>query len=60
MTETPVCIGIGVKTRENARNLTRYADGVIVGTRIVEFIHQHAEQADLPQATADLVAQLIP
>ena len=60
LSDTPVCIGIGVKTREDALELTRYADGVIVGTRIVEFIHQHAGQPDLPQATARLVEQLIP
>jgi tryptophan synthase alpha chain len=60
LTDTPICIGIGVKTREDTRRLTRYADGVIVGTRIVEFIHKHAEQPDLPQATARLVAGLIP
>ena len=59
-TDIPVCIGIGVKTQEDARRLTGYADGVIVGTRIVEFIHRHAEQPDLPQATARFVAQLLP
>jgi tryptophan synthase alpha chain len=60
LSDTPVCIGIGVKTREDALRLTRYADGVIVGTRIVEFIHQHTGQPDLAQATARLVEQLIP
>jgi tryptophan synthase alpha chain len=60
LTDTPICIGIGVKTQEDARRLTRYADGVIVGTRIVEFIHRHAEKPDLPQATARFVAGLLP
>jgi tryptophan synthase alpha chain len=60
LTETPVCIGIGVKRREDVRTLTRYADGVIVGTRIVEFIQQHAGQPDLPKATGRLVAELLP
>ena len=60
LSDTPICIGIGVKTREDALELTRHADGVIVGTRIVEFIHRHAGQPDLPQATARMVAQLIP
>jgi tryptophan synthase alpha chain len=60
LTDTPICIGIGVKTREDARRLSGYADGVIVGTRIVEFIHQNAEQPDLPEATARFVAGLIP
>jgi tryptophan synthase alpha chain len=60
LTDTPICIGIGVKTRADARRLTRYADGVIVGTRIVEFIHQNAGRPDLGQATARFVAGLIP
>ena len=60
LSDTPVCIGIGVKTREDALELTRYADGVIVGTRIVEFIHQHAGQPDIAQATARLVQGLLP
>jgi tryptophan synthase alpha chain len=60
LTGTPICIGIGVKTREHVRTLTGYADGVIVGTRIVEFIHRHADRPDLPGATADFVATLIP
>jgi len=60
LTDTPICIGIGVKTPQDARRLTRYADGVIVGTRIVEFIQQKAGQPDLPRATARFVAELIP
>lgn len=60
LTDTPICIGIGVKTRDDVRRLTRFADGVIVGTRIVEFIHQHEDRADLPRATAALVSGLIP
>jgi len=60
LTDTPICIGIGVKTRKDVQTLTRWADGVIVGTRIVDFIHQNAELPDLPRATARFVAGLIP
>ncbi len=60
LTDIPICIGIGVKTRDEARELVRYADGVIVGTRIVEFIHQSEDQPDLPRATARFVTELIP
>ncbi|MBN2552894.1 MAG: tryptophan synthase subunit alpha [Spirochaetales bacterium] len=60
MTDTPVCIGIGVKTREDACRLCGYADGVIVGTRIVEFIHRHADRPDLACETGRFVAGLIP
>jgi len=60
LSDTPVCIGIGVKTREDARKLNRYADGVIVGTRIVDFIHHQENQPDLPQAVGRFVGELIP
>lgn len=60
LTDTPICIGIGVKTREDAQKLGRYADGVIVGTRIVEFMHNQEGKPDLPQRTARFVAELIP
>jgi len=60
LSDIPICIGIGVKTREDVLQLTRCADGVIVGTRIVEFIHQNAAKPELPQATARLVAGLLP
>jgi tryptophan synthase alpha chain len=60
LTDIPVCIGIGVKTRDDARELARCADGVIVGTRIVEFIHQREDQPDLARAAARFVTELIP
>jgi tryptophan synthase alpha chain len=60
LTDIPICIGIGVKTRSDIGKLTRCADGVIVGTRIVEFIHRHANQPDLPESTARFVSELIP
>ncbi len=60
LTDTPICIGIGVKTRDDARKLNRYADGVIVGTRIVDFIHHQENLPDLPQAVARFVGELIP
>jgi len=60
LTDTPICIGIGVKNKEDAQRLDRYADGVIVGTRIVEFIHQQENQPDLAQRTARFVGELIP
>jgi tryptophan synthase alpha chain len=60
LSDVPVCIGIGVKTRDDVQKLTRCADGVIVGTRIVQFIHRNADLPDLPEATARFVSELIP
>lgn len=35
-TNLPVCVGLGVSTREQAAQIARYADGVIVGSALVK------------------------
>ena len=35
-TDLPVCVGLGVSTAEQAREIGRYADGVIVGSALVK------------------------
>jgi tryptophan synthase alpha chain len=37
-TDLPVCVGFGVRTPENAAAIARVADGVVVGTAIVDRI----------------------
>ncbi len=60
MTETSVCVGIGIKTREEATRLCKAADGVIVGTRIVQFIHEHRSDVDIGALVEGLVRSLMP
>lgn len=35
VTDVPVCVGLGVSTREQAAEVARFADGVIVGSALV-------------------------
>ena len=51
-TDLPVCVGFGVKTAEQAKTIGRDADGVVVGTAIVQAI---ANTLDEDKATADTV-----
>ena len=60
LSATPVCVGIGVKSREDVRQLFSLADGVIVGTRIVEFIEAHRDDPHLAKQTAALIKGLLP
>jgi len=60
MTRTPVCVGIGVKTRRDVELLTEAADGVIVGTRIVDFIDQHRAEPALAALVGEMVRSLVP
>jgi tryptophan synthase alpha chain len=46
VTDLPVCVGLGVSTREQAAELAGYADGVIVGSALVRAL---AGDGELPQ-----------
>jgi len=40
-----VAVGFGVRTPEQAANIARVADGVVVGSAIVEIIGKHGAKA---------------
>ena len=44
-TDTPVAVGFGISTAEQAKEMTKHADGVIIGSAIVKIIEQHKENA---------------
>jgi tryptophan synthase alpha chain len=46
-TDLPVCVGFGVKTPENAAAIARVADGVVVGSAIVDRIGKGASAAEV-------------
>ncbi|USI72183.1 tryptophan synthase subunit alpha [Sphingomonas morindae] len=54
-TDLPVAVGFGVRTPEQAAAIARIADGVVVGSAIVEAL---ARAGGHPQAAATLVAHL--
>ncbi len=59
-TDLPVAVGFGVRTPEQAAAIARHADGVIVGSALIDLIAQHGAEAagpvrDLTRALADAV-----
>jgi len=56
-TDTPVAVGIGVKTADDARAVAAYADGVIVGSAVVRAIAD-GDPAGAPDRVAALVREL--
>ncbi|GAA2838497.1 tryptophan synthase alpha chain [Aminobacter aminovorans] len=62
-TDLPVCVGFGVKTAEQARTIGASADGVVVGTAIVNAVAnvigpKGEKTADPAEAVATLVTGL--
>jgi len=62
-TDLPVAVGFGVKNAANARAIAQGADGVVVGSALVETLSRSLDQngkatAGTVKAVTDLVAQL--
>ena len=55
-TDLPVAVGFGVRTPEQAANIARVADGVVVGSALVELVAEHGANAAGP--LRDYVASL--
>ncbi len=45
-TETPVCVGFGISTPAHVAQVAAFADGVVIGATLVDFLHAHAESLD--------------
>jgi tryptophan synthase alpha chain len=62
-TKLPVCVGFGIRTPQAARAIAEKADGSVVGTALVDALHDSLDEqgkatAKTVPAVADLVASL--
>lgn len=57
-TSLPVAIGFGISKPEHVQDVWRYADGAVVGTRLVLEIENNLGKLDLVERVAQLVRQL--
>ena len=46
-TDLPICVGFGIKTPDNARDMAAVADGAVVGSSIVEKLGKGESAADV-------------
>ena len=65
VTEVPICVGFGISTAEQVREVTAFADGAIVGSALIRKLSQAganvSEQAEAVRAcVADLARGLTP
>ena len=50
----PLCVGFGISTPEQARRVATVADGVIVGSRLIQLIEQNSTLSSLEAFTLSL------
>jgi tryptophan synthase alpha chain len=58
VTDTPVCVGLGVSSGAQAAEVAAYADGVIVGSALVRCLTDAVDEAAGLAAVRTLVAEL--
>jgi tryptophan synthase alpha chain len=56
---TPVCVGFGISTPEQARAVAEAADGVVVGSAIVRIVEQHGTSPELAAKLTAFVKPLV-
>lgn len=54
----PVCLGFGIRTAADVRALAPMADGLVVGSALVQLVADNAGKPDLPQKVAAFVREL--
>jgi tryptophan synthase alpha chain len=54
----PVVVGFGISKPEHVSFVTRFADGAVVGSALVNIIADHAESGDLVQSAGEFVRSL--
>lgn len=57
-TDLPVSIGFGIRTAEHAASIARLADGVVVGSALIDKIAEATSSADAVQSVLGLCRQL--
>lgn len=58
-TAAPVCVGFGISTPEQAREVAQSADGVVVGSAIVKVIQNHGGKPSAQRELAAFVKPLV-
>jgi tryptophan synthase alpha chain len=58
ISDVPVCVGFGVSTPDHARRVGAFADGVVVGSALVDRIDRAASPDEAVVAAAQFVADL--
>ncbi|MEK7713310.1 MAG: tryptophan synthase subunit alpha [Deltaproteobacteria bacterium] len=57
-TKNPVAVGFGISRPEQAREISSWADGVIVGSAIVKIIEENVGKKTMPKKVHDFVKSL--
>ena len=58
ISDMPVCVGFGIKTPEQARDVAGFADGVVIGSHFVSLISQAPDANRIKQMLTETAADM--
>lgn len=58
VTKNPVLIGFGIKTHDDAMSISKRVEGFVVGSAVINIIHQHYPKTGWIDKTAEFVSHL--
>lgn len=58
-TKKPVCVGFGVSTEKQVRDISRFADGVVVGSAIVSVVERNLRNKNLIAEVYKFTSKLV-
>jgi len=58
LSDIPVCVGFGVSTAEQAKRIATYADGVVIGSAIVDRIERASSKTEAVDDVARFIEEL--
>ncbi len=59
ITTKPIVVGFGVSTPEHVRWISSFADGIVVGSALIDLIKTHQDNTDLTAAVEGFIRSLV-
>lgn len=56
--DTPICLGFGISTADDARRLRDVAEGIVIGSAFEKIIEDNLDSGDIPTRLASIVAEI--
>lgn len=56
LTNRPVSVGFGISTSEQAKEISYYADGIIIGSAIVKIIEENLNNPDMIEKVGNFIS----
>jgi len=58
ITKLPIAVGFGISRPEQAREIGRFADGVVIGSAVVRLIDENKNNGDLSNILSDYISNI--